>query len=307
MDGNYEKILERVVASSGVEKEELERRVEAKRAKLSGLISKEGALQVIAAELGISFENEKLKINELLPGMRKVNLVGKVISLSPVRIFNTKKGDEGKVANLRVADDTANVKVVLWDTNHIALIEKGQVSEGTIIEITSGNMRDGEIHMGSFSEFKVSEEKIEEVKTERIIKEKKISEFAIGENVKTRAFVVQMFDPKFFEINKETGKKATEEEKVGGAEVEKRALINIVIDDGTDSIRTVLFHETLKGLGLKDLENQELLNQQKENAMGKEFFFIGNVRKNSYFNNPEFVIEGIEEPDLDKIVRELEA
>jgi len=233
--------------------------------------------------------------------------VGKVISLSPVRIFNTKKGDEGKVANLRVADDTANVKVVLWDTNHIALIEKGQVSEGTIIEITSGNMRDGEIHMGSFSEFKVSEEKIEEVKTERIIKEKKISEFAIGENVKTRAFVVQMFDPKFFEINKETGKKATEEEKVGGAEVEKRALINIVIDDGTDSIRTVLFHETLKGLGLKDLENQELLNQQKENAMGKEFFFIGNVRKNSYFNNPEFVIEGIEEPDLDKIVRELEA
>ena len=74
MNGNYEKILERIVKSSEVGKEELERRVEAKRAKLSGLISKEGALQIIAAELGISFENEKLKINELLPGMRKTDL-----------------------------------------------------------------------------------------------------------------------------------------------------------------------------------------------------------------------------------------
>jgi len=73
VDENYDKILDRIAKSSGVEKEELERRVEAKRAKLAGLISKEGAAQVIAAELGISFDNEKLKINELLPGMRKVN------------------------------------------------------------------------------------------------------------------------------------------------------------------------------------------------------------------------------------------
>ena len=47
---NYEKILERISRSSGVEKEELDRRVEAKRAKLSGLISKDGAAQIIAAE-----------------------------------------------------------------------------------------------------------------------------------------------------------------------------------------------------------------------------------------------------------------
>jgi ssDNA-binding replication factor A large subunit len=307
MNGNYEKILDRVAISSGVEKEELERRVEAKRAKLSGLISKEGALQVIAAELGISFENERLKINELLPGMRKVNFVGKIINLSPVRTFNTKKGDEGKVANMMIADDTANIKVVLWDTNHIALIEGGEISEGTTVEILSGNMRDNEVHMGSFSELKKSNEEVGEVKTERIIKEKPISEFTIGETAKTRAFVVQMFEPKFFEVNKSTGRKITEEEKVQGAEAEKRALINIVIDDGTESIRTVLFHETLKELGLTDLENLEMLSQQKLNSLGKELFFVGNVRKNSYFNTPEFVIESVEEMDLDKLISRLEA
>ena len=61
-EGNYENLLRKIANSSGLEKEEIERRVEAKRAKLSGLISKDGAAQVIAAELGISFDNEQLKI-----------------------------------------------------------------------------------------------------------------------------------------------------------------------------------------------------------------------------------------------------
>jgi len=90
---NYVKILERLARASDLEKEEIERRVEAKRAKLSGLISREGAAQVIAAELGVSFDDEKLKINELLPGMRKVNVIGKIIELFPVRTFTTKKGE----------------------------------------------------------------------------------------------------------------------------------------------------------------------------------------------------------------------
>ena len=128
MEANYEKFLDKISKISAIEKEELDRRVEAKRAKLSGLISRDGALQVIAAELGISFDNEKLKIDELLPGMRKVNFTGKVIFISPVREFTTKSGDVGKVVNLIVADETSNVKVVLWDLNHISLIESGEVS-----------------------------------------------------------------------------------------------------------------------------------------------------------------------------------
>jgi replication factor A1 len=158
MDGNYHKILEKVSSISGIEQEEIERRVEAKRAKLSGLISREGALQVIAAELNISFDNEKLKIDELLPGMRKVNFSGKVITMYPIREYTTKSGDKGKVANIVLADDTSNIKVVLWDTNHIGMLESGDVSEGTVVDIASGSMRDNEVHLGSFAEMKVSSE-----------------------------------------------------------------------------------------------------------------------------------------------------
>ena len=91
MMDNYDRILAKMAKISKLEKEEVERRIDAKRAKLSGFISKEGAAQIVAAELGISFDGEKLKIEELLPGMRKVNVVGKVINLFPIRSFTTKK------------------------------------------------------------------------------------------------------------------------------------------------------------------------------------------------------------------------
>ena len=202
----YDKILEKISNASGLEKQEIEQRVESKIQKLSGLISKEGAAQVVAAELGINFDNEKLKVDELLPGMRRVNIIGKVINTFPVRTF-VRNNQENKVANFILADETSNVKVVLWDTNHIELLEKNQIIKGSVVEIINGNVRDNEIHLGSFSELKLSNENIGEVKTEMVLKQKNIEDFKISDNVKVRAFIVQIFDPKFFEVCPECKKR----------------------------------------------------------------------------------------------------
>lgn len=304
--GNYEKIIEKIAKFSGLNPEEVNRRIEAKRAKLSGLISQEGAAQIVAAELGINFENEKLKIDELLPGMRKINICGKIIKLFPVRSFKTQKGDDGKVLNLILADETSNIKVVLWDTNHIALVEKGEIKEDDVIEIGNASMRENEMHLGSFSEFKKSSQKMEGVKTEKITKEKKISEFRIGDQLSVRAFVVQSFQPKFFEVSKETGRKMTESEKEKGVEAERRALINIVLDDGTETIRAVLFNENLSALGIRDFDNPERLALQIEGLLGKEMIFSGNVRKNNFFNNEEFIVDSLKEVNLDELITNLE-
>lgn len=306
MEENYHKILAKLSEVSGVAEEEIERRVEAKRAKLSGLISREGALQVIAAELGISFDNEKLKINELLPGMRKVNFSGKIITLYPIRTFRTKDGGEGKVANMVVADDTANIKVVLWDTNHIEKLESGEISEGSVIEVSSGAMRENEVHMGSFSDLKKSNETFDDLKTEKPIKEKTISEFNPGESVKLRAFVVQSFEPRFYEVNLDTGKKVTEEELASGVPTEKRAILNITIDDGTENIRAVLFHENVQKAGVKSYEDQSLMKQEVQNILGRELVFSGNIRRNSYSGNYELVVSSVEDLDLDGLIKELE-
>jgi len=309
---NYDRIVEKISKLSNNPKEEIERKIEAKRAKLSGLISKEGAAQVVAAELGISFDNEKLKIEELLSGMRKVNTLGKVMKISPVRTFKTKKGDDGKVANLFIADETSNIKVVLWDTNCIALLEKGDIQEGTVIEILNGSMRDNELHLGSFSELKITTQTFEEVKSGKIFKQKNILDLKNADSASIRAFIVQSFEPKFFHVCPACKKKAVQDGESfncvehGKVTPEKRALLNLILDDGTETIRTVIFHDNLPTIGITDVDNLEQVITQRENLLGKEMIFHGAVRNNKFFNTPEFIIERVEDVNPDFLINELE-
>ena len=311
IQGNYEKILNVISKSSGLGIDELDRKVEEKRSKLAGLISKEGAAQVIAAELGISFEDEKIKIEDLMPGMKKVNIIGQVLNLSPVRTF-MRKGTEGKVVNLLIADDTSNIKIVLWDANHISLVEKGEITEGKVVEILNGSMRDDEVHLGSFSEIKLNDTVLNNLKTERVVHEKNISDFRIAGNVSTRAFIVQAFEPRFFEVCPECKRKPVIEGEGpvcvthGKVVPEKRALINLVLDDGTETIRSVLFHDQLSEIGLIDLEDSEKTIAQKQDLIGKEMIFSGNVRSNKMFNTPEFVVDGIKQIEIDSLIKDLE-
>lgn len=310
MNGNYEKLLSIISKSSGMEKNEIEQRVHAKREKISGMISFEGAAQIVAAELGISFDNEKLKISDLLPGMRKVNIVGKILDVSPIRTFTTKNGQEGKVTNLLVADETSNIKVVLWDLNHIRLIEENKIGIQSFVEISNATMREEELHLGSFSEFRPSAEFIDNVKTEKIVKEKKISELKTGDNVAIRGFIVQTFEPRGFNVCPQCKKKVNPENESfvclehGKVLEEKRFLMNFVLDDGSETTRAVAFHETLENLfGKTEPEN---FGKQRENLLGKEMFFSGIVRLNKFFNNQEFIVSNAKEINIDELISVLE-
>lgn len=307
---NYSSLIERISKSSQITKEEIERKIEAKRAKLSGLISKEGAAQIVASELGINLDKERLKISELLEGMRKTNVLGKVIQISPVRSFS-KNGREGKVASLVLADETSNTRVVLWDTNHISLIEKNKIKEKDVIEISNAGVRNSELHLSSFSDIKLSKERIEEVVTEKPFNEKKLKDIKPGENIKTRAVIVQTFEPRYFEVCPQCGKKIVEEEcKLHGKITpEKRAILNIILDDGTETIRTVLFGEQINKLGLENNEifSIEEYSKAKERLLGEEKIFTGLVKNNTLYNTIEFSIENIENPNPESLIKELES
>jgi len=306
---NYNQLVERISSASGVSKEEIDRKVEAKRAKLSGLVSKEGAAQIVAAELGINFEKERMKISELVVGMKKANVVGKVISVSPVRSYS-KNGKEGKVANLVIADEASNIKTVLWDTNHISLIENEKIKEGTVIEVSNGQIRNGELHLGSFSDVKISSEKIENVKSDKVFSATKIKDAKVGQGLKTRGVIVQIYEPRYFEVCPECGKKVLDGEcKVHGAvQPKRRALMNIVIDDGTDSLRAVLFGEQIYLLGLNEEEvfNVDKFLEKKLDILGEEMIFSGSIRSNALYNTNEFNIEKVEKVDVNALLKELE-
>lgn len=310
---NYEVLLDRIAKLSGTERDEVERMVEAKKAKLSGLISREGAAQIIAAELGVSFDNVDVKINELMPGMRKVNVVGKVIQIFAVREFE-KNGRSGKVANFRIGDETGSTRVVLWDVNHITLIENGDISEGDVIAISNGSTRDNEIHLSSYSELKKSKETIENVKTQPSVQEATVSSIANGQQVRIRGLIVQMFPIRFYNVCSECNKKVNPVgdsfvcNEHGEVKPTARGILNFVLDDGTETVRCVLFSDAINKLGdeseLADLQKFEVFKQE---LLGSEVKITGNVRRNSLFNNLEIIGNDVEKVDIEQLISELEA
>ncbi len=309
MQENYQQLIELIAKSSGTSVEEIERKIEAKQAKLSGLISKEGAAQVIAAELGVNFDKQLIKISQIVQGMRKINLIGKIINLFPIREYN-KNGRSGRIGSFVLADDTSNIRTVLWDEGHIDLIEKGQIVDGGVVEIINASLRNGELHLASFSEIKPSGQVIENAVTKRPVFKKTIVQFNPNDNVSVRAVIVQIFEPRFFEICPECRKKVSEVGECathGKVSPEKRALLNFVIDDGTESIRAVMFSDQLeKIMTMSELDNSELFGVKKKEFLGKEMMVEGNVRKNQLYGNNEFIISGISEVNVDELIAELE-
>ena len=309
---NYEFLLSRIASHASLEKEEVEKRIEARRAKLSGLISKEGAAQIIAAELGVNFDNIQLKVVELMPGMRKANILVRVIRLFPVREFN-KNGKQGKVANMVVADNSGSVRAVLWDTNHISLIESGELKEGDSVEISNASVRDSELHLSGFSDIKKSSLTVADVKMEQVKKEKDLVDVTVGESIKVRGAVVQMFSPKFFNVCPECNRRVVQVPEGYSCETHKvvvpkeRAILNFVLDDGTDSIRVVLFSDQIAKITAEsELKLPEKFLSFKEEHMGSEFFVSGNIRKNSFFNNIELIAEDVEKVEVEKLIEVLE-
>lgn len=309
IQGNYEQILEMISKGSGQAVEEIERKIEAKRAKLSGLISKEGAAQIVASELGISFDKQKMKISGLMTGMKKINLVGKIIRMNRVIEYN-KNGRSGKIGSFLLGDETSNIRVVLWDTNHIELIEKGEIKEADVVEISGGDIRNGEMHLSGFSDIKKSNEVIENVQEKPVVFSKFISDVQVNDNVEVRAFVVQIFGPSFFNVCPECNKKVVEENKCaehGSVVQQKRAILNFILDDGTETIRSTLFDEQVKKVAsAEELESSESFMKKREELIGKEFIIEASARKNKLYENTELIVNDLHEIKVDELIKELE-
>ena len=241
--------------------------------------------------------------------MRKINVVGHVINLSPIREFN-KNGRSGRVVNFMLADNTSNIRGVLWDENHIDLVYNKKIKEGDVVEITNAGLRNGELHLGSFSEIKLSNKIINDIVLERQFTRKNINDFMINDYVSARAYIVQMFEPKFFKVCPECKKKVSEMDECevhGKITPDKRVLLNFVIDDGSDSVRAVIFSDDLLKLIPKhELENQEVFTVKKEELIGKEMILFGQVRKNSLYDNSELIVSKFQDVHLDSLIKELE-
>lgn len=330
---SYDEIVARIKEKSGVSEAELNSKIAAKMSQLAGLVSKEGAAHIVASELGIKLVDQlsgRLQIKNILNGMRDVETVGKVLQVFEERQFSS-GGREGKLASLQIADETGGIRAVLW--NEQADNVKG-ISVGDVVKVKSAYVRERnglkELHLNDRSVVIVNPpgETVDvavqaaaaasQQRQQKAIR-KKLSELSESDAMaEVLGTIVQAFDIKFFEVCPECGKRLRQSGNGFACDahsVVKPAysyVMNTVIDDGTETMRLVLFRRMVERLLSKT--EQEVLAyrlqpdsfaQTKNDLLGNFVKAVVRVNKNELFDRLELIAQEIHEANPDEEITRL--
>lgn len=73
-----------------------------------------------------------MNIKDLRDGMRRVDAEGEIAEIAEPRTVNLKSGDEARVADCMLRDESGQIKLSLWDD------QIDQVKPGSRVRITNG-------------------------------------------------------------------------------------------------------------------------------------------------------------------------
>ena len=319
----YDQIVERIKKEANISETEINEKIDAKMKQLSGLISREGAAHIVANESGIKLFDSfsgKLQIKNVLSGLRNVETVGKVTQTYELREFTTNER-QGKVASFVMGDETGTIKVVMWG-DQAENIKK--INEGTIIKIIGGYTKENrgfnELHLNERSKLIINPENEKVEVKQTTIERKSIDKLTENSNVEILATIVQILDPRFYEVCPLCNRRAKKEDGNFVCQTHKKIdpdysyVLNLVVDDGTNNIRTVFFRETMEKLLNKNKEkileykeNVEKFEEIKTDLLGNIVKINGRVKKNIFFDRLEFVANDVKlNPDPDDEIKRLD-
>jgi replication factor A1 len=297
--------VKKIASESGLPEEKIIEMINEKRDELSGMVSGEGAAHIIAKELGVSLFSGKLKIESIIPGMN-VSVLGRIVNIGGIREFS-REGSKGRVANLLIADESGSIRLSLWDNE----IDKlGDFSLGELVKITGFAREDNtgrpELRLGKFGSIKKSKEEfpsVEALMKERRYDRKNLAEIKENSSASIRASLLQIFEGNIFyytcpKCNSKLKDSVCSEH--GRVEPDYALVLSGIIDDGSDNMRVVLFGENAERLlNLSTDEAKRIFDGDGITALlsrielGKDFIFEGRVRRNTYFDRLEFVVNNI--------------
>jgi len=314
-------MLARIKEKTGIDDAALQKKIDDKCTALSGLISKEGAAHIIANELGVKLFESSGKIKDLMPGMRNVEVLGRVTQIYEVREFQRADGSGGKVGSFLIGDGTGIVRIVCWGkqadiVKQLAAEQPVKVSGGTVRENQRGYK---EVHLNDYSKLDLSPtEDIPKVSTS--VQRKSLKDLQESEEqVEVMGTVVQVFDPKFFEVCPQCSTRLKEADgqwgckEHGAVMPDYSYLVTVFLDDGTDNMRVVMFRNQAERLLGKTKEemitfraNQETFEPLKTELLGEQFKFIGRARKNTFFDRLEFIANQVNKASPSEELQRLE-
>ena len=110
------KLLEKVPELS---RSVIEERISEKKEKVgAGYLTDQGAIFLVAADLGVTLEqsqNPEVTIKDLYIGAKEVTLESRVLNISPTKQFTKKDGSSFSLRTITVYDNNSTASVKLWD------------------------------------------------------------------------------------------------------------------------------------------------------------------------------------------------
>ncbi len=148
MSLDFKKMIEIVLQNKpDISAEDVRELIDEKKRKIgAGYLTDQGALFLVAADLGISLENNQTtqtSIKDLYIGANDVNLSARVITIYPIRKYNRRDTNE-EVQNrtLTIYDKDSSIKLRLWD-QHVSFPEDYDLKPGDLIKISHGYTKSG--------------------------------------------------------------------------------------------------------------------------------------------------------------------
>lgn len=322
-----EDLIGRIVEETEADREEIEDEVKAKEEEFAGLVSEEGAIHLVARQYGVELsdqDNRDLKIENIVPGMSRIGIKAKVVRILDMNTFERDDGDEGRVQNVVLGDETGTIRVALWD-EQTDLVEK--IDEDDNIQIENAYSKEGyrddaELRIGDSSTIKrIDDDEIGEVKDDsggsgggRDHEETTADRIVEGGYYELTGEVVQIYtNSPFYQVCPECEDSLKEDndyecEEHGAVEPEYRIALPAVIDDGFGNVRCVFFNDRARTLlDAEDVEfkgNSRKLEQYAEKARGRRITVQGRAQTNDYFDAVEVLVNDISEPDIDAMIDE---
>jgi ssDNA-binding replication factor A large subunit len=307
----FDELLDKIEKQSNLPRDEILNRIDQKCIALEGLITKEGAAYLVARECGIVLPSSvrKLEIKNIVPGMKNINVSGRIFKISQINEFERSNGNKGRVVNILVSDGTGFVRVPLWN-DQVELVENETIKLGDAIQIVSGMSKENvygdiEISLGKFGTMKKIED-TEEIPSESELSRRfftmssdkaKLKDIVPG-SFDIQGTIVQVFKGNFLFGTCPICSTKLDENKCqehGTVEPNYGMVISCVVDDSTDDLRVVFFRDLAERLCNITSQDLVLMNPEEryqkicDKLLCRELIISGKVRNNKMFERLEMM------------------
>ncbi len=310
-------IINQIVEKTGMSKEDIMLKINAKEEEFGGMVSTVGAAYIVAKELGLDIVKpliKELKIKDVTEDMNKINIIGKVVYVSEVRNF--KKGDlEGSVATVIIGDETGKARISLWNEQTEVL---DRLEPGMVIEVINGHSKSKfndmvDIRIGKFGNIRILEKDKYDIEVKdvsiREYKDKDIYEFEVGDFVKVKGYIDKMFEKAvIYEVCPVCNKRVEDNkcEEHGVVEPKYNMIVSGILDDGLNTITFNAFGDNVEKLtGMKIDEMKKMIDNEgvkkvydSWNLEGRLFVIKGVVRYSDFMNRKELNVISVLKPDV---------